>query len=131
MFQFSMQFWLRRLIEEFLLQMRIHSPNGFADDTVNNPDGFDRTLASTVNRDNGDVGLISDWFSLCQLDLLSPNSVPFVGLFIDTSGSMRLSTVQASYNQFLVDLNAANLTFAQVFNPSEQWVDPFITTLAP
>lgn len=110
---------------------RLHSPDGFDDDTVNNPDGFDRTLAVRVNRDNGNVAAASDWFSTCQLDRLSPSSVPFVGLFIDTSGSMNLGTVRASYDRFLTALSSANLTYAQVFNGAEQWVTPFITTLVP
>ena len=98
---------------------------------MNNPDGIDRTLAMTVSRDGGNVQLASDWFSACQLDRFSPSSVPFVGLFIDTSGSMTLGTVQASYEKFLQDLEDAGLTYAQVFNGAEQWVTPFITTLAP
>jgi hypothetical protein len=44
---------------------------------------------------------------------------------------MTLSTVRASYDDFLDDLAAANLTIAQVFNGQERWITPFLTTLAP
>lgn len=152
--------------ESFLtpvLNSPYHSPTGFSADTVNNPDGIDRTskylrlqkgslysfarknlltsfagllflhttVALTVNRDNGNAELASDWLNACQLGDLSPSSIQFVGLFVDTSGSMTLNTVRSSYDKFLVDLEAAGLTFAQVFNNQERWIDPFLTTLAP
>ena len=94
-------------------------------------DDFRTSVALTVNRDGGNAELASDWFNACQLSDLSPSSIQFVGLFIDTSGSMTLNTVRASYDKFLVDLAAAGLTFAQVFNNQERWIDPFLTTLAP
>ena len=107
-----------------------YRPNGFDADTLS-PDGIDRTIAATVNRDNGNVASVSDWFTICELDTLSPSSIRFVGLFIDTSGSMTLNTVLASRNEFLADVAAAGLEIAQVFNGSERWIDPFLTTLVP
>ena len=48
-----------------------------------------------------------------------------ISLFIDTSGSMDLDTVEASYNKFLVDCENAGLAIAQnVDNDTERWVIP-------
>ena len=52
-------------------------------------------LYSEVNRDNESVSSASDWFTICGLGTYPTNTL--VSLFIDTSGSMDLSTVQASY----------------------------------
>ena len=106
-------------------------PNGFEEDTVNNPDGIDRTIVTTVNRDGGNVNAVSDWFNACRLGEISTASLRFIGLFIDTSGSMTLSTVQASYNKFVEDLNNTGLVFDEVFNGREEWIDPFLVDLAP
>lgn len=97
-------------------------PAGFDEDSVNNPDGIDRTLVVQVSRDGGDVTRQSDWFSACNLDMLSQSSITFIGLFIDTSGSMTLNTVRASYNTFLSAMEAAGAEFDQVFNGREQWI---------
>jgi hypothetical protein len=51
-----------------------------------------------VNRDNGNPALASDWFDLIGLQFLQPGGK--IALFIDTSGSMNLSTVAASFNLF-------------------------------
>jgi hypothetical protein len=92
---------------------------------------IDRTTVATVNRDNGDTALESDWFDICGLSVYSSASVPFIGLFIDQSGSMTLRTVQASYNKFVVDMTAAGLSFREVTNANENWILPFLTDLAP
>ncbi|KAL7577367.1 hypothetical protein ACA910_002098 [Epithemia clementina (nom. ined.)] len=105
-------------------------PDGFFNDTYNNLDGIDRTIVRSVERDDGGV-LSSDWFDICQLDLISPNSVPFIGLFIDTSGSMNLNTVRTSRDLFLENVAAAGFNISEVFNGAEQWLDPFLTTLIP
>ena len=55
-------------------------------------------------RDNGNPGISDDWFDLCGLDKMK-HSVSFIGLFIDVSGSMDLSTVQNSRNLFLTKLS--------------------------
>lgn len=107
-------------------------PAGFEDDSVNNPEGIDRTVLTTVNRDNSVVARASDWFGACDfLGNLSPSSVNYIGLFVDTSGSMNLSTVLASYEKFLADLQAAGFGYRKVFNRYEKWIEPFLTTLAP
>jgi len=106
-------------------------PTGFDLDTVNNPDGMDRTIVSTVNRDNGNSNLAQDWFATCQLDQFPPESVRFVGLFVDNSGSMRVSTVQASLSLFESRVSAAGMVINRVVNAQERWIDPFVTTLVP
>lgn len=94
---------------------------------------MDRTIVLDVNRDGGNSTLASDWLTLCELDKLSTNNtIDFVGLFVDTSGSMTLSTVQASYDKFVnVDSKAAGLRIVSVFNGNENWIYPFRSELVP
>lgn len=91
-------------------------PKSFVGDDVNNPDGIDRTTVVTVTRD-GQYGCsdasTSDWFSECGLDILSPASITFLGLFIDTSGSMTLSTVKPAYDKFLLKIENANIEYGK------------------
>jgi hypothetical protein len=107
------------------------SPPGFADDTVNNPDSLDRTISSTVVRDNSNPNVSSDWFDICGLDQLTPENVPFIGLFVDDSGSMRVSTVGTSLRQFEDAAAAAGFSIRRVVNGVERWIDPFLTDLVP
>ena len=84
----------------------------------------------TVTRDNGSVANRSDWFAICRFNELPPGAVCSVA--IDTSGSMRLSTVQASYDYFIQRCAAAQITV--VFDtrfPSERWIDPHLQPIAP
>jgi len=75
---------------------------------------------SEVNRDSGSVSSASDWFTICGLSTYPANTL--VSLFIDTSGSMTLSTVQASYNKFLTDCQANNIVVAgNSQNRGERW----------
>jgi len=75
---------------------------------------------SEVNRDSGSVSSASDWFTICGLSTYPANTL--VSLFIDTSGSMTLNTVQASYNKFLTDCQANNIVIAgNSFNGTERW----------
>ena len=98
---------------------------------MNNPDLVDRTTASTVVRDNSNINVSSDWFSICGFDQLTPENVPFIGLFVDNSGSMRISTVQTSLTRFENSAAAAGLTIRRVVNGVERWIDPFLTELVP
>ena len=93
------------------------------------PPGVDDTASlpglfySQVSRDKGNNLLVSDWFTICGLSTYPPDTL--VSLFIDTSGSMELSTVQASYDKFLVDCANAGLVIAgNTQNQSERWVEP-------
>lgn len=75
---------------------------------------------SEVNRDSGSVSSASDWFNICGLSTYPANTL--VSLFIDTSGSMTLETVQASYNKFLADCQANNIVVAgNSQNKGERW----------
>ena len=73
-----------------------------------------------VNRDNGSPAAASDWFTICGLGTYPANTL--VSLFIDTSGSMTLSTVQASYDKFLQDCENNSIVIAgNSFNRGERW----------
>lgn len=81
------------------------------------------TTYSQVNRDGGSTNAASDWYTICQLDQLPDGSK--LALFIDDSGSMRLSTVQASYNLFLQKIQARNMEIIVISNRTENWIEPF------
>ena len=80
-----------------------------------------------VNRDNGNPDNITDWYKLCNIDDIPDGSS--IAVFIDTSGSMNMSTIQASYDAFLAKLNARNITVTSVTNSSEDWISPFLVDL--
>lgn len=84
---------------------------------------------ATVNRDNGDPALASDWLGSCNYTDLAVSGIDFIGLFVDESGSMTRATVQASLNKFYADLTAASLTYCSVFDGTEDWITPFDTLL--
>ena len=76
-----------------------------------------------VNRDGGNAATVSDWYTICGLDKLPNNSK--IALYIDTSGSMTMSTVQASFDLMMQKLNARNMDVITVTNPNEDWITPF------
>ena len=80
-----------------------------------------------VNRDGGTTADASDWFAICDIDTLPEGSS--IALFIDTSGSMNMATVQASYDKFVAKLNAKNITIITVTNNNEDWITPFLVDL--
>jgi hypothetical protein len=96
-----------------------------------NPDFLSdpRVTFAKVNRDAGDPALASDWLTTCGYDDFSATGIDFIGLFVDESGSMYRSTVQASLDKLDIDLADAGLTYCSVFNPTEDWITPFDTTL--
>ena len=63
--------------------------------------------AIDVTRDNGVVADAADWFTLANLSNYASGTT--VTLWVDTSGSMTLSDVQASYDKFVVDCAAAGI----------------------
>lgn len=65
----------------------------------------------------------SDWFNLAELN--GANKGANVILFVDTSGSMDLDTVLLSYNLFKGNAISANLKVKNVFNGSEDYIEPF------
>ena len=81
-----------------------------------------------VTRDGGDTSLASDWYTICNIDSIPDGSK--VAMFIDTSGSMTMSTIQASYDLLLSKLNARGITIISVTNQNEDWITPFLTDLA-
>ena len=80
-----------------------------------------------VNRDGGLASNVSDWYTICNLDKIPNNSK--VALFIDTSGSMTMGTIQASYDLLVSKLNARGITFITVQNSQEDWISDFDTPL--
>ena len=80
-----------------------------------------------VNRDGGTVANATDWYDICNIDTLPEGSS--IALFIDTSGSMTMATVQASYDKFVAKLNEKNITITTVTNSNEDWITPFIVDL--
>lgn len=83
-----------------------------------------------VNRDDGNTENTSDWFDLAGLSSLSTGSL--VTLWVDSSGSMTPSNVQASLDLFLTNCSNAGLTVEQSSNPNayfEEYIEPFITEL--
>ena len=98
-----------------------------------NNDGtsIDRTTLSLVNRDYGDKSKASDWFKECGLDRFGSESIDFIGLFIDVSGSMGFDTVQESAKKFVNEMDCAGISVDLVFNDDERWLDPFFTSLKP
>ena len=80
-----------------------------------------------VNRDGGNTASVTDWYTICNLDKVPDGSK--VALFIDNSGSMTTSTVQASYDLLVSKLNARGITFITVENSSEDWISSFDTAL--
>ena len=84
----------------------------------------------TVNRDNNVDGQESDWFSICQFNTLPEGTV--VSVFIDTSGSMTLNTVQKSYDKFNTDCAAAGIDIVyDTQSGGERWIQPHIKDIPP
>ena len=79
----------------------------------------------SVNRDSGNVANISEYYDICNIDSIPDGSE--IAIFIDNSGSMTTSTVQASYDKLIQRLNARNITVTTVTNNNEDWITPFDT----
>jgi hypothetical protein len=102
-------------------------PSGYTVDRLKIPSSyFSDPLANypqTVNRDNGNAGLRSDWFNMCNLSQASPGTS--ISLSIDNSGSTTVAQVQASLDLFLSKCSSAGLVVYQIdMQPSEQWAPP-------
>ena len=106
------------------------SPTITINDTSRNPGAAANGLTFgpvIVNRDNGNAANATDWYKICKIDDLPEGSS--IALFIDTSGSMTLQTVRASYDAFVAKLNEKNITITTVTNNSEDWITPFLVDL--
>eukprot|EP00986_Skeletonema_menzelii_P011448 scaffold5903_cov81-Skeletonema_menzelii.AAC.4 len=111
---------------------KIRLPDGFDGDTVNNPDGIDRTTYAHVNRDESVTSQASDWFQICGLSKYeAATDFNFIGAFIDVSTSLTFDTVYASAALFARKLRCAGLSTDYVFNAHERWLDPFFVSLKP
>ena len=109
----------------------------FGDQNVKTPTGIGTGAAPitnftkfNVNRDEGNTANTSDWFDLAGLSSLSTGSL--VTLWVDSSGSMTPSNVQASLDLFLTNCSNAGLTVNQSSNPNayfEEYIEPFIEEL--
>lgn len=66
---------------------------------------------------------VSNWYTLAELN--GGNAGANVILFIDTSGSMSISTVQPSINLFKQYCDAAGLKVKAVYNSNEDYITPF------
>jgi hypothetical protein len=75
-----------------------------------------------VARDGGNTSLRSDWFVICNLSSYAPGTI--ISLAIDTSGSMTLSTVRASYDLFKQKCAQAGLVIVESPFGSERWAVP-------
>ena len=83
-----------------------------------------------VNRDGGNAGSRSDWFDICNFGNLPYGTI--VSIWIDVSGSMTLSTVQASYDYFLQRCAAAGIEIVLSLSASgERYIDGHIQYLPP
>ena len=109
----------------------------YGDQTVKTPTGIGTGAAPItnftkfdVNRDEGNTANTSDWFDLAGLSSLSTGSL--VTLWVDSSGSMTPSNVQASLDLFLTNCSNAGLNVNQSPNPNvyfEEYIEPFIEEL--
>lgn len=79
---------------------------------------------SGITRDDGNVNLATDIFGLCGLNILEPGDNVF--LFVDDSGSMRVTNVRATLDLLQTNCAAAGLLISSVFNGQENYVIPFI-----
>jgi hypothetical protein len=70
---------------------------------------------------------LADWFDLCGIGAYG---ISFVGLYIDTSGSMTEATVKNMTATFIQKLNQSGLAYKTLFNGNEDWILPFLTDLS-
>ncbi len=100
---------------------------------VNIPPNFLADTRSIVYfniiRDFGDHTLADDWAGKCGFAYYHPAQVGYVELFVDDSGSMKKSEVNASYNKFINFMATKNIEVKEVVNTNENWISPFLTTL--
>ena len=81
-----------------------------------------------VNRDSGMTSMRSDWFELAGFESLA-NSGAIISLWIDTSGSMDMSSVQASYNLFIERCNSAGISVETTTGYGENYIGAFVNEL--
>ena len=83
-----------------------------------------------VRRDDGNTSFTSSWFDICGLASLPDGT--YVSLWIDISGSMTFSTIQASYNEFVADCAANNVNIIlETSDSGERWIPGHNKDLPP
>ena len=109
----------------------VPGPEGY----VQIPDAFksdpNALVLYDIPRDYGQTTLRSDWVDLCDLGGYTPTTVPWVAVFVDDSGSLMKYEVNASYNLLVSELQNQGIGVKDVVNADENWILPFLTTLAP
>ena len=98
--------------------------SGFGTDTSLNGNEI---KVHPVNRDGGNADNASDWFDIVGIQT---GTITKLALFVDTSGSMTLNTVAASYAKFIGTCTDAGITVRQETNGVEDWLEPFSGILA-
>ena len=81
-----------------------------------------------VNRDSGMTSMRSDWYELAGFESIA-NSGALISLWIDTSGSMDMSSVQASYNLFIERCNSAGISVETTTGYGENYIGAFVNEL--
>tara|TARA_Y100001963_G_scaffold108056_1_gene149405 strand:- start:970 stop:3087 length:2118 start_codon:yes stop_codon:yes gene_type:complete len=81
-----------------------------------------------VNRDNGMTTSRSDWYELAGFESIA-NSGALISLWIDTSGSMTMSSVQASYDLFIEKCNSAGISVETTTGYGENYIGAFVDEL--
>ena len=109
----------------------------YGEQTVKTPTGIGTGAAPitnftkfNVNRDDGNIAYTSDWFDLAGIS--TGQGYSLVTLWVDSSGSMTPSNVQASLDLFLTNCSNAGITVTQSPDPNayfEEYIEPFITEL--
>lgn len=87
------------------------------------------TIFANVTRDDNVVTMRSNWYDICNIDSSLLRGLTRVALFIDNSGSMTTSTVQASNDFFLERLASVGISDVRgVQNDNEDYISPCLTT---
>lgn len=102
---------------------RMNMPNNYINDPYANG-------TIQVRRDDGNVNLRSDWFALCNLDVVPEGS--YVSVWLDISGSMVYATVAASYQYFEQRCAAAGIIIIlETSDSGERWIPGHNKDLPP
>ena len=108
--------------------MRVDPHSGLGTPSSNLPGVAEYFRMYDVNRDSGMTSMRSDWYELAGFESLA-NSGALISLWIDTSGSMTMSDVQASYNFFIERCNSAGISVETTTGFGENYIGAFVDEL--
>ena len=108
--------------------MRVSPHSGLGTPSSNLPGVAEYFRMYDVNRDNGMTTSRSDWFELAGFESIA-NSGALISLWIDTSGSMTMGSVQASYNLFIEKCNSAGISVETTTGYGENYIGAFVNEL--